>query len=446
MENDLTAKELFTLLWERIKSDFRRLVKPEIIAVFRYPVEFFPKIKTKFKKTMFDIWYFVIILVLLVYGLGMHYSASLSSNAHTDQLKFAVIGIVFMFIFSQMRVRTFAELSPAAMALAFALLVVVLFLPMNNGTHRWIGNSGIQPSEFAKIALVMFFAYLMEKYEDRLGKKSSFAFYVLTVLLIAFLIYKEVHLSGTILVLGIGMSMVWYADTNRKIFLVLAAGALLIAAIIAMFPEKFIGILHEFQVQRIQMWKKILFQNGETLTADEKINAARQSLQSINAIGSGGFFGKGFGNSGQKLNVLSKSENDFIFAIVGEEGGFIGSVLMLVAFGALVFRGFQIAHASKSVYGRLFALGVSTQMALQVLLNVAVATGVFPNTGISLPFFSDGGSSLLVTLASMGMMLSVSGDLYLETLKKKAEKEKKRQEEAENGNELKNANERKKHA
>ena len=166
--------------------------------------------------------------------------------------------------------------------------------------------------------------------------------------------------------------------------------------------------IKEYQVNRIIIWKKILG-NGE-ITAKERINDARQILQSLYGIGSGGLFGVGFGQSGQKVSNLSEKANDFIFAVLAEEGGFIAAIFMLFLFGWLVYQGFKIANRSKTYFGALLVLGISTQMALQVLINVAVATSVLPNTGISLPFFSEGGTSLIFSLASMGLVLGVSKD------------------------------------
>ena len=203
----------------------------------------------------------------------------------------------------------------------------------------------------------------------------------------------------------------WFGDMSKKGFAVITA--IVVIGILAVIwkPDSLSLVpgIHEYQIDRIRIWKKILLDEN-SITAKEKINNARQVLQSLYGIGSGGFFGVGFGNSGQKVSNLSEKSNDFIFAVIGEELGFFGSIGVIALFGFLVFQGIRIAIHSKTYYGSLVALGISVQIALQVLINIAVATSLLPNTGISLPFFSSGGSSMLISLASVGIVLSVAKD------------------------------------
>ncbi|MBR0112391.1 MAG: FtsW/RodA/SpoVE family cell cycle protein [Clostridia bacterium] len=344
--------------------------------------------------------------MLLAFGLVVHYSAGSNTSNQLEQMRNALLGIIAMIGISFIKVDVYKKISSFMMAMATLLMFAVLFAPEKNGTHRWIG--GIQPSEVGKITLIMFFAYLLDKYKTKNKSIKTFGVFLAMTVFFAGMIFLETHLSGTILFLCIGYAMMWYGDMPKKYFLVFTAFVLLFAAIFVLKPEGFCPPLKEYQVDRIVVWKKVLF--NKEITAKERIGNARQVLQSLYGIGSGGFFGKGYGNSGQKISNLSEKSNDFIFAVLGEELGFVGGIIILVLFGALVFFGFRIALNTKSYYGTLLAMGISTQMALQVIINISVATSLLPNTGISLPFFSDGGSSLFMTLVSMGLMLGVSRD------------------------------------
>ena len=353
-----------------------------------------------------DLAYLSTVIVLLAFGLVIHYSASGNNVNQLEQVRNAIIGIVFMLFVSLLRVPVYKKMSSAAMAVALLFMFAVLFAPEKNGTHRWIFH--MQPSELGKITMIMFFAYLLDKYKNRSQSKTSFWVFLGITAVFAGLIFLEVHLSGTILFLCIGYAMMWYGNLPKKLFIPITAIVLVVGALLVLKPEAFNVVLKEYQTERIVIWKKILLDRD--ITAKERLGNARQVLQSLYGIGSGGFFGKGYGNSGQKIANLSEKSNDFIFAVLGEELGFLGCMLMIILFGALVFLGFRIAVNSKSYYGTLLAMGISTQMALQVIINISVATSLLPNTGISLPFFSDGGSSLVMTLASMGLMLGVSKD------------------------------------
>lgn len=361
--------------------------------------------KTVVRKGMFDVYYFITVIGLLAFGLVMHYSAS---GSNLKQALIALGGIVLMIGVSFISEEFYREASPAAMTLATVLLALVFAFPEKNGTHRWM--LGFQPSEIAKITLVMYLAYFLDKYSKISGRKETFWKGFEIVFLFALAILAESHLSGCVLFFLLGIAMMWYGNVDKKRILRLLGLAAVGVAVLVFIPGTLEGIpdiiIKNYQKQRVFTWKKIL--SGGELTYNERINDARQVLQSLYGIGSGGLIGKGYDNSAQKINNLLEEDNDFIFAVIGEELGFFGGILLFVCFAVLIARGFYIASKAKTYYGALLVYGISTQMALQVIINVCVATSILPNTGISLPFFSDGGSSLLFTLASMGLVLGVS--------------------------------------
>ena len=352
---------------------------------------------------MFDIIFFSCIIALTVFGLAMHYSASYSTKS---QLIFSIIGLVLMILVSQVKTSKYREISALVMIVATLFLFAVFVTPEYNGTRRtFLGI--FQPSELAKVTLIMDLAYLLDKYSDKIHKTSTFYVFFGITIFFGALVLLESHLSGCILFLCIGYAMMWFSgEMPKKHFILWICLALLVVALVVWKPYSFQPLVQEYQADRIYMWKKILF--GSELSLKERTEDGRQVLQSLYGIGSGGFFGKGFGNSGQKVSNLSEKANDFIFAVIGEELGFVGCLLLIALFGVLIFKGFKIGLDSHNMYNRLVCFGISTQMALQVLINIAVTTSILPNTGISLPFFSDGGSSMIFTMVSMGLMLGIS--------------------------------------
>ena len=212
----------------------------------------------------------------------------------------------------------------------------------------------------------------------------------------ALLVYMEDHLSGAILMLAIGVVITFLGGLDWRIY---AAGSILViiaVVILVTAPDK---VLKGYMAERIKFWLEKDYTNT---------NERWQVNQSLFALGSGGFFGLGLGNSKQKYLYLPEPQNDFIFAIVGEELGFVGCAFIIILFALLVWRGFAIAMKSRSTFGRLMSMGIVIQVGLQVILNIMVVTDSMPNTGISLPFFSYGGTSLLMLLGEMGIVLSVS--------------------------------------
>ena len=210
------------------------------------------------------------------------------------------------------------------------------------------------------------------------------------------LIYLEKHLSCTILIMLIGICMLYLGGVDNRWFILGITAGIVLIAVVVLFRDK---ILDPYQAERIDSFIHKDYEDTDTRW---------QTNQSLFALGSGGFFGLGLGNSRQKYLYMPEPQNDFIFAIVGEELGFFRSVLIILLFAALVFRGFVIASRAKSLFERLLVLGISLQVGLQTILNILVVTDLMPNTGISLPFFSYGGTALVMQLVEMGIVLAVS--------------------------------------
>ena len=345
------------------------------------------------------------------------------------QLVFALVGVAAMFIVSKVRYDYFKLFAIPVLLVSWLLLILVLLLPATRDNfHRWI-NLGLftfQPSEIAKFAIILFCAWSMDKNHKRIvGKQPNNAklsrivrglsngrivvydsfvmlcFYAFVILFTAVLIYLENHLSGTLLLLAIGVVMLFLGEVKRRWFVLIGILAVVAVVFFILNPE----ILEKYAGERITAW----------LDKDYEPRGARwQTNNSLYAIGSGGLFGVGLGNSKQKHLYVSEPQNDFIFAIVCEELGFIRAALLLLLFLLLVFRGVVIGLRAKDRFGALLSMGVVFQVGLQTALNIGVVTDALPNTGISLPFFSYGGTSLMMLLFEMGMVLSVSRYARLE--------------------------------
>ena len=372
-----------------------------------------PERRIKKKKNPIDLPLLTLVLVLLTIGLVMLFSASYATAYYNEgnsfafisrQLLWAIMGVVVMFIVSRIDYRIFHRLAFPILLVTIALLVLVLFMPPINGCRRWIfigSIANIQPSEIAKFAITIMFAQLATTFGE---KMKTFRFGVLPFLvilgIIGALMVLEPHLSGTVIIMCIGLSIMLVGGTKIRWF---AIGGIIIVAAIAcaiMIP----GVV-EYAMSRIEFWLH---------PENDPLGSGFQTLQSLYAIGSGGLLGLGLGNSRQKYMYLPESENDFIFAIVCEELGFIGAAIILILFALLIWRGFVIAMKAQDKFGCLIAVGLTVQVGLQALLNVAVVTNTIPNTGISLPFFSYGGSSLLMLLAQVGVLLSISRNANIE--------------------------------
>lgn len=361
------------------------------------------------KGTHIDLPLLLITFILLAFGLVMLYSASYvvgiykfkgdSLHYIKDQAVFAVIGTCVMLFASKVDYHILRRYALTLLVVVYILLALALVMPEYNNCHRWITIPGVitfQPSEFAKFAVILLFASMIDRHYD---KMKTFKYGVMPFIAIlgtiAGLLFLEPHLSAIVITCGVGVIMMFIGGTDIKWFFA-GAGIVVVAAVIAaiMMPEKVAHVM-----PRIEAWL-----NPEADTTD----TGYQTYQSILAIGSGGLFGLGLGNGRQKHLHLPEPQNDFIFAVICEELGFIGGMMVIILFIMLFLRGIYVATRAKDKFGAMLAIGIITQIALQAFLNVGVATGTLPNTGISLPFFSEGGTSLVVLMAEMGVVLSVS--------------------------------------
>lgn len=365
------------------------------------------KIKLFSARGGFDLPFFTLVMSLLVIGLIMLFSASYA-NAHyyyggdslhfiKRQAFFAVVGVVLMIITSYFDYHWLRKLVYPMLIVTYILLIVVLFMPKIHNVHRWIplGPLTFQPSEIAKFTIVVVFAHLISINYKRM---KLFTVGVLPFMVIlgsfAILLVLEPHLSGTVLILLIGLIVMFVGGTSLKWF---AMGGGVMAAGLA-YVVLFTDII-QYAMTRLQVWFDPF---------KDPAGKGYQTIQSLYAIGSGGLLGLGLGNSRQKYLYIPEPQNDFIFAVVCEELGFVGATIIIILFALLVWRGFIIAMRAPDKFGSLIAVGLIVQVGLQAALNIAVVTNTIPNTGISLPFFSAGGTALIMLLVQMGMILSIS--------------------------------------
>lgn len=355
-----------------------------------------------------DLPFLLLVLALVAFGLVMLYSASYAvalyrrNDAYTyirPQLLYAALGLIAMGVASRVDYHIFHKLAWPLLGLSLVLLVLVLFMPEYNGCKRWLvipGVGTLQPSEIAKFAVVLVFAHIISLNHTRM---ESFAVGVLPFALVlgtvAALMLLEPHLSGTLLILGIGAVMMFVGGTGMKWFVLAGTGgAAAIGAAVIVMPD-----LVPYAADRLASWIDPFA---------DPLGDGHQTIQSLYAIGSGGATGLGLGNSRQKHLFVPEPQNDFIFSIVCEELGFVGACAVILLFVLLLLRGITVAVRAPDRFGALLVVGFVVQVTLQAVLNIAVVTNTIPNTGISLPFFSSGGTSLMMLLGEMGIVLSVS--------------------------------------
>lgn len=359
-----------------------------------------------------DIPFLMLTLLLLTIGVVMVLSASYASayydlNNETNgnatyyfarQLFFALLGIVIMLVASRLPMSFYRRFSFAVLAVAIVLLMAVLVIgTKSHGARRWILIAGIslQPSEIAKIGVILYFSVLICRYKNLMGTfKYGVAPFGIILLVIIGLLALEPHLSASIIIILIGAIMMFVGGARLFWFIgggIGVAGMLFIA----------LNVL-QYSADRISAWRDPFADSGYT---------GYQIVQSLYAIGSGGLFGLGLGQSRQKYLYLPEEHNDFIFSVICEELGFIGAGLILILFALLIVRGYWLAMHCRDRYSFLVCVGITSLLAIQVILNVAVCTNLIPCTGISLPFFSYGGTALLMQMAEMGIILSVSRDI-----------------------------------
>lgn len=370
------------------------------------------------------------VVALLAFGLVMLFSASYVESyaeyagnekklggyqVFVEQLVVAVLGLIVMWIASHVKVDVYRKLAGVLLVVSLILLVYVLINPdIKDGKEhikRWVKILGvsIQPSEIAKLSLIVYMAAIMEKYQKYI-QKSAMAIFpnAVPILIMLVLIYFESHNSGLVIICAIGAAMLFFGGIKARWFV--AGSAVAVVGVVALW---FYGVhlvesgdLDSYGQSRIEIWVKLL--TNYNFTGEERRGEAWQSLQSLYAIGSGGLFGLGFGQSKQKHMYLPEPQNDFIFAIVCEELGFFRAIIIMLAFVLLVGMGMYIACQAKSKFGAMVAMGLTFKVGLQALLNFGVVTATIPNTGISLPFFSSGGTALLLQLFEMGIILAVA--------------------------------------
>ena len=355
-----------------------------------------------------DLPFLCILLLLLSLGLLMLFSAGYAvalyrrGDAYTyirPQLLFAALGLVAMYAASLVDYHIWHKLAWPLMGLSLLLLVIVLFMPEYNGCKRWIvlpGLGTLQPSEIAKFAVVLVFSHIISLNHDRMqGFAAGVLPFGILLGLVAVLMLLEPHLSGTLLILSIGAVLMFVGGTGLRWFALaggLGVGAVF-AAVLAL-PQ-----LVPYAADRLSSWRDPFA---------DPLGEGHQTIQSLYAIASGGIAGLGLGNSRQKYLYVPEPQNDFIFSILCEELGFVGAALVIFLFLLLLLRGITLAVRARDKFGALLAVGFVVQVVLQAILNIAVVTNTIPNTGISLPFFSSGGTSLLMLLGEMGIVLSVS--------------------------------------
>ena len=355
-----------------------------------------------------DYYFLFIVIALCLFGAVMAFSASsvYAAQYHDDPAYYVKRHIIYLVLAAAVTVPFVWKARPwfwrffgvASYAISVVLLLLVLIIGSSygSGATRWIqlGPISIQPSEIAKMAVILCIALIMSKYERQIQNRQKFGgqfrygvLYPMIVFgFICALVMLEHHLSGIIIIGLMGLVTMYIGGTDKKWFLWLfAIGGTAVVLVL---------LVSDYAMLRVTTWLNI--ENVDPL------GSAWQTLQGLNAIGSGGFFGRGLGNSQQKYGYVSQPQNDFIFTIVCEELGFIGALGVVLLFGLLVWRGFRIAAKAPDKFCSIVVYGLIAKVALQAILNIAVVTNSIPNTGIALPFFSSGGTSLILQIFEMG--------------------------------------------
>ena len=360
---------------------------------------------SSFLNNPMDFTLLITIILLLGIGLVMLLSAS-SPSALADtgdsyyyfkrQLIFAILGVVAMFAISKIDYRFYQKFYIHSYVISIILLVAVLLVGREiNGAQRWIyltETFSFQPSEMVKFLIIVFYAGILVKNRDDLSKfKNGFLKHFFWVLPIIGLLLLQPHFSASVVILGIVVVMMLVAGCKFRHFL--TAGSILIPIVIVLV------VLEPYRLQRVLTF----LDPWQDATGD-----GWQVIQSLYAIGSGGLFGVGLGDSTQKYLYIPEPHNDFIFSIIGEELGFLGCVLIILLFAVFIWRGILIAMKSPDMFGSLIAIGITALIAIQVIINIAVVTSSMPATGMPLPFFSYGGTALFIILCEMGVLLNIS--------------------------------------
>lgn len=362
-----------------------------------------------------DLPFCIIILVLLTIGTIMMFSASYANAYYYQddsyyylkrQIIFVVVGIAAMIFMSFFNYNKLHKIAPVILGISYIALLLVLVMPDVNGVHRWIplGLFNIQPSEISKLAIILFFAHWCSKYYN---KMQIARYSVLPGIIIfgstALMLFLEPHYSGIVIIGILTVLMLYIGGMKTKYLAIGFCGIVGIVLILALTG----GL--SYAMSRLDGWGQAL-----EYTTEEMWQTTWQTRNSLYAIGSGGVWGLGLGQSRQKYLWLPEPQNDFIFSVVVEELGLVGAAIILIIFALLVWRGITLSLRAKDKFGKLLGIGLTSQIGVQVVLNILVITDWLPNTGISLPFFSYGGSSLIMLLAQMGIVLSISRTANIE--------------------------------
>lgn len=362
----------------------------------------------------FDYNLLFLVVFLICFGLVMLYSSSSYICANSAkygydgayylklQLRNYIIGTFGMIFFIAVPYKTWKKFGWAAYIVSFLLCFLVIFIGSeSHGQARWIyiGPIGFQPSEVAKVGLIVFLAMFLEKIPKKLrSPKVLFGVIGLTLPIVGAVAYN--NLSTAIIIMGIAICIIFVASPKYIHFI--AVGASVIAIGVAFIA--FAG----YRMSRVQAWL-----DPENADPDK----VYQTLQGLYAIGSGGLFGKGLGESLQKLGNVPESQNDMIFTIICEELGLFGAICVIMLFMLIIWRMMVIANNAPDLFGSLLVVGVMSHISIQVILNIAVVTNSIPNTGVILPFISYGGTSILILMCEIGLVLGVSRSIRLENIK-----------------------------
>ncbi len=374
----------------------------------------------KYKKEkntgMFDYTLLFIVLFLLCFGLVMLYSVSsyeanlkFGDSAYylKKQLFATVFGIVVLFIPTMVNYHIWDKVPIIAYLISLGLILLVL-TPLGfeaNGARRWLDvGISLQPAEVAKVGMIIFFASVVSKFGKRIQSLKSTLFTIALAVPVAFsILFITENLSSAIIIFCIVLMMIFVATPNYKEYFLIGVIIIAVASVMVLLVSK--GILPEtlsYRFSRINAWL-----NPEKYAS----TTGFQTLQSLYAIGSGDIFGKGLGQSMQKLGFIPEAQNDMIFSIICEELGLFGAIAVMLMFLLLIWRLMVVANNAPDMFGALLVIGVMGHIAIQVILNIAVVTNTIPNTGITLPFISYGGSAVIIQLAEIGIALNVARNI-----------------------------------
>lgn len=342
----------------------------------------------------------VLVLLLVILGLVFLYSTS----AYNGRIRFhdsayyfkkqffaTSLGLAVMYLITKLDYHKFVSFGPVVYFLSLGLSAAVLVVGQEiNGSKRWLslGPLSFQPAEFAKLAVILFLTWQIDRSKKDISKLGNMCKIMLSLLPIVALVGTN-NLSTAIIILGIGVVLIFISNPKYMQFVAVGVAGIAFMAVFLMAES--------YRLERIAVWRD-----------PESYEKGFQTIQGLYAIGSGGLFGKGMGNSLQKLGFVPEAQNDMIFSIVCEEFGLVGASILILMFALLLWRLCVLSSKCKNLQGSLICAGIMAHMAIQVILNIAVVTNTIPNTGITLPFVSYGGTSVLFLLAEMGLALNVS--------------------------------------